>query len=129
MDLDSLEDDTPFIVEDDEDEEVHAKLLALPGQVSSITAQLSKLKVMDALPILLIKATEALNRFGKCVIASDIRQKMVILVFSFQQAKLALSCWGSETILMIEEQLENQNKVEQNIKVDMAKKEVELGRE
>ncbi|GKG50743.1 hypothetical protein Tco_0538867, partial [Tanacetum coccineum] len=25
MDLDSLEDDTPFIVEDDEDEEVHAE--------------------------------------------------------------------------------------------------------
>ncbi|GKB59926.1 hypothetical protein Tco_0916112 [Tanacetum coccineum] len=93
IDLDSLEDDTPFIAEDDEDEEVHAKLIALPGQVSFITAQLSKLKVMDALPILLIKATEALNRFATVIASTS--QKMVILVF-IQQAKLALILLGGE---------------------------------
>nr|GEV43824.1 hypothetical protein [Tanacetum cinerariifolium] len=87
IDLDSLEDDTPVIVEDDEDEEVHAKLLALPGQVSSIITQLLKLKVLDALLSLLIKATEALNRFATAIASTS--QKMVILVF-IQQAKLAL---------------------------------------
>nr|GEV43826.1 hypothetical protein [Tanacetum cinerariifolium] len=87
IDLDSLEDDTPVIVEDDEDEEVHAKLLALPGQVFSIITQLLKLKVLDALSSLLIKATEALNRFATAIASTS--QKMVILVF-IQQAKLAL---------------------------------------
>ncbi|GJW79788.1 hypothetical protein Tco_0143763, partial [Tanacetum coccineum] len=172
IDLDSLEDDTPFIAKDDEDEEVHAKLLALPGQVSSITAQLSKLKVMDALPILLIKATEALNRFATAIASTS--QKMALkdlpstrreliknkgkeamshdeaeekgsesdsetevkllcsMVESSNKKRLKIFAFiaeQGETILMIEEQLEYQNKVEQNIKVDMAKKEVELGRE
>ncbi|GJU02639.1 retrovirus-related pol polyprotein from transposon TNT 1-94 [Tanacetum coccineum] len=38
---------------------ISAVLLALPGQVSSITAQLSKLKTLNALPSLLNRVTEA----------------------------------------------------------------------
>ncbi|GJV47825.1 hypothetical protein Tco_1438037 [Tanacetum coccineum] len=41
--------------------EVPAGLLALPGQVSSITAQLSKLKTLDALPSLLNRVTNELR--------------------------------------------------------------------
>ncbi|GJY66696.1 hypothetical protein Tco_0468934 [Tanacetum coccineum] len=47
--------------------EVLVGLLALLGQVSSITAQLSKLKVFDALSSLLIKVTRALNRFENAI--------------------------------------------------------------
>ncbi|GKD11272.1 hypothetical protein Tco_1190957 [Tanacetum coccineum] len=43
--------------------DIQADLLALPKQVSSINAQLSKLKVLDALPNLLNKVSEALDRF------------------------------------------------------------------
>ncbi|GKE14433.1 hypothetical protein Tco_1422010 [Tanacetum coccineum] len=44
-----------------------AGLLALPEQVSSINVQLSKLKVLDALPSLLNKVTKALDRFATTI--------------------------------------------------------------
>ncbi|GJR85311.1 hypothetical protein Tco_0209322 [Tanacetum coccineum] len=47
--------------------EVPAGLLVLPGQVSSIIAQLTKLKTLDTLPSLLNKVTNALNRFAQVI--------------------------------------------------------------
>ncbi|GJS03265.1 hypothetical protein Tco_0319773 [Tanacetum coccineum] len=47
--------------------DIQADLLALPKQVSSINDQLSKLKVLDALPNLLNKVAEALDRFENVI--------------------------------------------------------------
>ncbi|GKD02319.1 hypothetical protein Tco_1177293 [Tanacetum coccineum] len=66
--------------------QVPAGLLALPGQVSSITALLSKLKTLD--PLL-----------------------------------------RGKTVIMTEEQINEQKKIKQSVKDDMAKKEMELEKE
>ncbi|GKE93677.1 hypothetical protein Tco_1574772, partial [Tanacetum coccineum] len=47
--------------------DIQADLLALPKQVSSINAQLSKLIVLDALPNLLNKVVEASDRFKNVI--------------------------------------------------------------
>ncbi|GJT05709.1 hypothetical protein Tco_0840171 [Tanacetum coccineum] len=47
--------------------ELPAEFLALPGKVSSIQVQLSKLKTLDALPNLLNRVTEALDRFAQAI--------------------------------------------------------------
>nr|GEV10551.1 hypothetical protein [Tanacetum cinerariifolium] len=70
MDLNSPEDDEPIIFQEEDEEEVHdeeelpAEFLVVLGQVSSIQA---KIKTLDALPSLLTKVTEALDRFAKAV--------------------------------------------------------------
>nr|GEX26699.1 hypothetical protein [Tanacetum cinerariifolium] len=46
-------------------------LLALQVQVSSITAQLSKLEDLDALPSLLDKVTEVINRFATAITSAS----------------------------------------------------------
>ncbi|GJW30790.1 hypothetical protein Tco_0047665 [Tanacetum coccineum] len=87
MDLDSPKDDEPIIVQDDSDEEVHVEksqnsnlkkekikakdevslFLAQPSypNVALITKLLAKIKNLDALPILLNKVTDALNKFAQ----------------------------------------------------------------
>nr|GEX54007.1 hypothetical protein [Tanacetum cinerariifolium] len=185
MDLDSLKDDQPFIVQDNKDVEVHveahaesegtlvaelknhklevlASLLALLGQVSSITAQLSRLKVLDALSSLLNKVTEALNGPPKTIpqFARDLvtkskedkgnktlsREEEVVGQESVSDSNAEIRLTGfmvksskqkhlkkfsyvneqGESFLMTEEEIKNQKKVEQDIKVDLYKKEVEL---
>nr|GEV49319.1 hypothetical protein [Tanacetum cinerariifolium] len=81
MDFDSLEDDQPIIVEDEEDStvlnlttqvaelktlqwELPDEFLSVPCQVSSVQA---KIKTLDVLPSLLNKVTEALDRFEQAV--------------------------------------------------------------
>ncbi|GJS13370.1 hypothetical protein Tco_0407842 [Tanacetum coccineum] len=51
--------------------EILARLHALPKQVSSINVQLSKLKVLDALPSLLNKVIKALDRFAHAIESSS----------------------------------------------------------
>ncbi|GKC72564.1 hypothetical protein Tco_1118447 [Tanacetum coccineum] len=46
---------------------IPARLLPLPGQVSSISSQLTKLRVLDAIPSMLGKVVAAMDRFAKAI--------------------------------------------------------------
>ncbi|GJT65957.1 hypothetical protein Tco_1017437 [Tanacetum coccineum] len=92
-----------------------AGLLALPKQVSSINAYLSKLKVVDIIPSLLKKVTEALDRLTGS------------LVESFKQKTLKKFAYINEhgkTFLMTEEEIKKQKEIEQLVKADVAKAEI-----
>ncbi|GJW34933.1 hypothetical protein Tco_0057853 [Tanacetum coccineum] len=179
-------------------EKLNAFQSVVSRQVSSITAQLSKLKVLDALPSLLSKVTEALSRFATVIASASLTtggtnvplvgqagthpaegekntkqatitqpplnlkgelvKKKCKEVMSHKEveekecesdSESAVRLLGSivesskqmslknfafvneqgESFLMTEEEIENQKKVDQDIKVDVAKKKVELGRE
>ncbi|GJS20174.1 hypothetical protein Tco_0448806 [Tanacetum coccineum] len=63
----------PFKVATLEDFKLYllAGLLALPEQVSSINVQLTKLKVLDALPSLLNKVVAAMDRFATAIVSAS----------------------------------------------------------
>ncbi|GJR44465.1 hypothetical protein Tco_1312568 [Tanacetum coccineum] len=90
-----------------------AGLLALIGQVSSINVQLSKLKLLDALLSLLNKVTKALDRFAHAIESTS------------QKA----GDTSGETFLITEEEIKNQKKIEQALKVDVVKAKIKKGTE
>ncbi|GJV14979.1 hypothetical protein Tco_1360302 [Tanacetum coccineum] len=161
--------------------EVPARLLALPGQVSSITTHLTKLKSLDALLSLLTNVNEALSMFAHAIELAYKKTKDHGVPSvgqagthhtegdkNTQQSKgkeamshkdveeeesetdsehaARLTCFIVESskkkhlkkfdfvtqkgdhVHLIEEQIKEQNRIEESIKTDMAKKEEELGK-
>ncbi|GKC70026.1 hypothetical protein Tco_1115909 [Tanacetum coccineum] len=153
--------------------EAPARLLVLPGQFSSITAQLTKLKTLDAFPSLLNKVTEALNRTAKYVAKENLNIEPIpttspsttivippITTTTFvhfqspflssppnttsqsegelikNKGKKAMSHKEveeeeskSDHVHLTKEQIKEQKRIEESIKADMAKKELEMGKE
>nr|GEW60750.1 hypothetical protein [Tanacetum cinerariifolium] len=152
LELDSLEDDQPFIILTGEEEEVHVE----PNTETKDTL----LKVFDALPSLLNKVTEAMDSplkttpqpegevkkyKGKKDLSheeadeeeseSDFKTKVRLtnsLVESSKEKflkKFAYINEQGESFLMTEDEIKTQKKIEQTIKVDVAKAEIKKGKE
>nr|GEU82777.1 hypothetical protein [Tanacetum cinerariifolium] len=100
--------------------EIQAGLLALPGQVSSITAQLSKLKTLDALLSLLNRVTKALDRQTGSMVESY--KKKHLKKFDFSTEK-------GDHVYLTKEEIKEQKRIEELVKADMAKKEEKMEKE
>ncbi|GJX24461.1 hypothetical protein Tco_0228906 [Tanacetum coccineum] len=129
--------------------EVPAGLLALPGQVSSITAQLSKLKTLDALPSLLNKRRRRTqnkpqspsysNKELKKMLSSPLKttsqpkgelvKKKGKGTMTHEETKEKESETNSDAEANLTEQINEQKKIDQSTKDDLAMKEVESEKE
>ncbi|GJV74135.1 ribonuclease H-like domain-containing protein [Tanacetum coccineum] len=117
-----------------------AGLHDLPKQVSSNNAQLSKLKVLDALPREQVKKDKGKKALSheeadeeEC--ASDSKTEVRLsgsLVESSKQKHLKKFTYideHGESFLMTKEEIKKQKRIEQNIKVDIAKAKIEEGKD
>nr|GEV15192.1 Toll/interleukin-1 receptor (TIR) domain-containing protein [Tanacetum cinerariifolium] len=141
MDLDSSEDDQPIIVKDEEEEEVHVK---------HDKAKKAKIKTLDALPSLLQKVTEALNRGlikkdkGKKAMSSKDAKEgdtgsdsdkdanstgSMVKSSKKKLKKFDFVTEGSYHIYLTAKQIKEQKRIEESVKADLAKQEVELGKD